>query len=936
MTAPVASSAALRGTLIWIPLAALLVACSFVFTPLNAIFSRPGTDWQERLLAPKTSPASVVVIDIDDASLADMRPVLGTWPFKRDVYALAIDQLRESGARAIAIDLLLADPREGDTALARAMARDGAPVVLAAAGLRYAREGAVLMPGVWDSALPRPAATLASASAAASASASGSAAAASAAALAVAAQEVSAPASAAQVSLKPPAHHPALSQPPSQGEAHANAQGQAQGHAQGQAQPQARPPAQHWPSMAMPSPTLWPSADQPPTIGVISMPLDDDGRLRRLPLWHQWRDQRIPMLSLAVWLALGGEPNVATQAAGSASTAASAATTSEVSWPLDAQGRIGVAFPGAQKFVSVLPFSKLARPALGLESSAELTQAVQGRVVFIGSSALLADTAMTVNGQSSGTAILAHTYEALRSGRLLGVEPAWAQAALMVLALSPSWLTWRRGRASIREHARLVVLATLAIAAMVGALLMLRHSPTLLAAAIATLTTGLVATVVARQRGLALEQRRLELERIKALAANQAKSDFLANVSHEIRTPMNALLGVAELLNETSLTAAQRCHVQVFRESGHSLKTLINDLLDLSKIEAGRFEIDSEPFSLTDLLARLCALMRPLAEQKGLRFVFESAADVPDAVRGDPKRLQQSLANLLNNAIKFTSQGSISLQVSCEPSCEAPGNASANSTAATQQLVIKVTDTGIGIAAPQIKRVFEAFAQADGSVTRQYGGTGLGLSITRELVQLMGGTVEATSAAGRGSAFSVRLPLLRVEAGAVPAVSAAGALAGASAGASSIAINQSVAITANPSSVEGEIRPPAHLGQAVLLAEDNEVNVYLFKAMLEGHGLEIDVASNGLTALDLAQSRRYALIFMDVQMPGMDGLSVTRELRRFEAESGRARMPIIALTANAYEADVESSLAAGCDQHIAKPFSKPQLVEALFRFVPVT
>ena len=859
MTEPVARRSALPATLIWIPLTALLVACSFVFTPLNAIFSRPGTDWLERLLAPKTSPASVLVIDIDDASLADMRPVLGTWPFKRDVYALAIDQLRESGARAIAIDLLLADPREGDTAMARAIARDGAPVVLAAAGLRYARESAVLMPSAWDSAVP-PGFVAAAASAA----------------------------SAAQVTPKPRSDRAALGQLP----------------VQNAAQIPVHIPAQQWPSMAVPSPTLWPSADQPPNIGVISMPLDDDGRLRRLPLWHQWRDQRFPMLSLAVWLALDGEPNEA------APSAASAGKTTEMSWPLDAKGRIGVAFPDAHSFVTVLPFSKLARPALGLESAAELKQAVQGRVVFIGSSALLADTAMTVNGQSSGTAILAHTFEALRSGRLLGTEPAWAQAALMALALSPSWLTWRRGRASVREHALLAALATLAIAVFVGAMLLLRHSPTLMAAAVATLLTGLVATVVARQRGLALAQRRLELERIKALAANQAKSDFLANVSHEIRTPMNALLGVAELLNETPLTAAQRRHVQVFRESGHSLKTLINVLLDLSKIEAGRFEIDNEPYSLTDLLARLCALMRPLAEQKGLRFVFESAANVPDTVRGDPKRLQQSLANLLNNAIKFTSQGSIGLQVSCEGSDKG--------TSAVQQLVIQVSDTGIGIAAPQIKRVFEAFAQADGSVTRQYGGTGLGLSITRELVQLMGGTVEATSAAGRGSVFSVRLPLSRADA------------------ASALAATQPVAMALNPTAAADEIRAPAHLGQAVLLAEDNEVNVYLFKAMLEGHGLEIDVASNGLTALDLAQSRRYALIFMDIQMPGMDGLSVTRELRRFEAESGRARMPIIALTANAYDADVESSLAAGCDQHIAKPFSKPQLVEALFRYVPVT
>jgi CheY-like chemotaxis protein len=247
------------------------------------------------------------------------------------------------------------------------------------------------------------------------------------------------------------------------------------------------------------------------------------------------------------------------------------------------------------------------------------------------------------------------------------------------------------------------------------------------------------------------------------------------------------------------------------------------------------------------------------------------------------------------------------------------------SSAQGEQLVFTVTDTGIGIAQPKISQVFEAFQQADGSVTRQYGGTGLGLSITRELAHLMGGSVEAQSASGRGSTFSLTLPLLRVEAlGAVSPMAAAPS-----------AQRLQIASAAGTLAPVDDVHPPLHLGKQVLLAEDNEVNVYLFKAMLEGQGLEIDVATNGLTALDLAQSRRYSLIFMDVQMPGMDGLSVTRELRRFELESGRARMPIIALTANAYDADVESSLAAGCDLHIAKPFTKPQLVEALFRFVPM-
>jgi signal transduction histidine kinase len=833
-----------RRPLAWIPLVALLIGCCVAFSPLNLWLSRPSSDWQQRQLAPKQPPSSVVVIDIDDPSLADLRSLLGTWPFKRDVYALAIDQLRESGARAIAIDLLLADPHEGDTALARAMAREGAPVVLAAAGLRYTYGGAAALPSFW---LP-------------------------------------AAFSASSYSKSPEAL--------------------------------VRAPAQPWPSMVLPASSLWPSPDQPPNMGVITMPLDDDGHLRRLPLWHQWRDLRLPMLPLAVWLALDGAPGAMPGAMPGATPPAAAP-----SWPVDDEGRVSVAFPGAAGAVEVMPFSKLARPALGLENPSALAQAVKGKVVFIGSSALLADTAMTVSGQASGTAILAHTFAALRDGRFLRHEAAWTQPVLLAIALTPALLTWRRGRVALPADALSAALTLLGIVGLAAVMLTFRQSPTLCAGALATVATGFGLSVVARQRWLAQHQRQLEFERVKALAANQAKSDFLANVSHEIRTPMNALMGVTELLGETPLNNEQRRHVQVFREAGQNLHSLINDLLDLSKIEAGRFEIDSDPFSLTDLLTRMNGLMRPLAEQKGLSFGFEWDSDVPETVRGDPKRLQQALTNLLNNAIKFTHRGSVDLRVS-------RGDAAG-------QLVFKVSDTGIGISAPQIKKVFEAFTQADGSVTRLYGGTGLGLSITRELVQLMGGTVDVESTAGRGSTFSVRLPLLNLDPVALRSAAVEAVVPDKTALASALAPAFAPAFAPAPASLPDDVRPPAHLGQSVLLAEDNEVNVYLFKAMLEGHGLEIDVATNGLTALDLAQSRRYALIFMDIQMPGMDGLSVTRELRRFELESGRARMPIIALTANAYDADVASSLAAGCDLHIAKPFSKPQLVDALFRFVPV-
>jgi signal transduction histidine kinase/DNA-binding NarL/FixJ family response regulator/HPt (histidine-containing phosphotransfer) domain-containing protein len=465
------------------------------------------------------------------------------------------------------------------------------------------------------------------------------------------------------------------------------------------------------------------------------------------------------------------------------------------------------------------------------------------------------------------------------------------------LALVPSLLTWRRGQASMRSDALAAALAVSAVITTGLALLAWQQMPTPWAAPPAAIAAGFLLTVVAYQRWLAATHLRLARERAVAAAANQAKSEFLSNVSHEIRTPMNALLGVAELLAETELTEKQRRHVQVFRESGQALQQLINDLLDLSKIEAGRFDLDVAPFSLRALLDALLALQRPRAEQQGLRLELAIASDVPDGVSGDRKRLQQALNNLLGNAINFTPSGGVRLEVSRTEG------------AAAQQLRFTITDSGIGISPSKLQSIFDPFTQADGTVTRHYGGTGLGLAITRSLVQLMGGRIEVQSQPAQGSAFTVTLPLP----GAALAPAALSAEAQAQAP-----------------------RAPGAGTPTVLLAEVNEVNAYVFRAMLESRCRRIDVASNGLSALEMARRQRYDLVFMDVQMPTMDGLSVTRELRRFEAETGRERVPIVALTANAFETDQQDSARAGCDMHIAKPFSREQLADALCRLVPAS
>jgi len=405
-----------------------------------------------------------------------------------------------------------------------------------------------------------------------------------------------------------------------------------------------------------------------------------------------------------------------------------------------------------------------------------------------------------------------------------------------------------------------------------------------------------VPTIMSVAFGIYAFRRWKELRQITAEAekATIAKSQFLANMSHEIRTPMNAIVGFTQILVDEKLTDEQKEYIEIIQDSSRNLLRLIDDILDLSRVEAGKIELEVSEYPLRKLLTSVESLMRPRAKRKNLRFEFIEEENLPARLYTDPVRLRQCLLNLVSNAIKFTKEGHVLIKVSLQQINN------------KDFIRFEVEDTGIGIPDEKQEEVFNSFVQADGTHTREFDGTGLGLSITKKLVELLGGELNLKSQVGKGTTFMFSIPI-----------------------GLDMARRQTAEADGVLKELDDKVDDPEKIKYSgnVLVAEDSRTNQMLIKLLLEQMGFTITIAEDGKQVLEITAKQSFDLIFMDIQMPKMNGYEATQTLR-----ARGVTTPIIALTAYAMKGDREKSITAGCNDHLTKPIDRNELMKTIRRY----
>ena len=790
------------------PLAGVALGLLLSLSPPAAQLEQAWQDFALRRSAPPSAGNSALVIDIDEASMLQLRPRWGAWPYSRQLHAHLTERLFELGADAVVFNIVFADPRDGDAELRAAITRHGR-VVLAAQAHRD-------VPLAEDIGQRLPTAVV----------------------------------------------WPGL------GAEH----------------------GPHWPALQLPEAGLLGAAVR---VGILSTPLDSDGKLRCAVLVHHVRDQHVPSLVLAA---------LAVRDPGLVSALGPDHHQANGPWETDHRGCVTPRLPARAGSMPSLSLAAVLAVPPSSAPLASLKAQIQGRTVFVGSPSLMDSRALTPMGQLGGTTWQALAFDALRNGQVLQLNSAALNWAVLALALVPTVLFWRRHTNTLRRHTLLALSFVLVILLASLASLGWLGQPITLLPSLLVLTGGLLAAAIQHQHWLATERGVAQQARAVAESASRAKTDFLAHISHEIRTPLNAVLGMGQLLAETPLSPLQKRYVEVFASAGEHLRHLLDNVLDLARIEAGELHLQAEAFAPAALLTDLQSLFEPRAQAKHLAFDLSLGVSLPEWVMGDPHRLRQILINLLGNAIKFTQRGQVELAAYAQ----------------ADELVFEVKDSGIGIPAQRLKAVFEPFTQADAQIAVEHGGSGLGLAITRRLAQAMGGDVSIQSTPDIGTQVHLRLPM--------PACAGAPAL---TAKAAALAAGGAAERGADGETNAGSLAPSLLSGRRLLLAEDNANNVLVIEGLLRDTGALLTVVGDGQAAVLAAQTPGWDLILMDLRMPHMDGLAATRAIRTEERRSGRAPVPVVALSASALASEIKACLNAGCNAYLSKPVDKTRLLATL-------